>query len=333
MKILQAIFTLILIVLLSSCNGGKQDATQDSNCKKITVAQWGQEKYLIYLPFYLAIEKGLFKNEGLDIQIKYSGNDDQVFATVLKGEAQFGIGDPIFTAVSRERGAKGKVVASIVDGVSVWGVTRKDIKPIDKVEDLIGLKIGTFPAPSTVYTLIKNTIDDNKAKLSGTDVVQAPIGSGIALIENRSADIAMELEPGASLAESKGYRIVYSMAKFYGSFAFTGVTTTESYISSDKETVQKFVNAIEKSLQYIRANQDSTIIVAQFLFSTMDKTVISNAVKRMTDDNTIPRHASISKEGWQQAMDIRAQIGDLRTARPTESAVDNSFALNALKSK
>src|SRR5579863_8709222 len=83
-----------------------------SNSTKIVVAQWGQEKYLIYLPVYIAQEKGFFKARNLDVSIAFSGNDDQVFATVARGDAQFGVGDPIFTAMSRQRGFDGIVVAS-----------------------------------------------------------------------------------------------------------------------------------------------------------------------------------------------------------------------------
>src|ERR1700733_11654231 len=85
-------------IFFGGCNSCNQETSKTTVATKVTVAQWGQEKYLIYLPFYIAQEKGFFKEEGLDINVKFSGNDDQVFATVLKGEAQFGIGDPVFTA-------------------------------------------------------------------------------------------------------------------------------------------------------------------------------------------------------------------------------------------
>lgn len=329
MKKLSSLVLAIMLFGIFACNQPSKTTTSDA-LQKITVAQFGQEKYLIYLPFYLAIEKGYFKEEGLDINIKFSGNDDQVFATVLKGDAQFGIGDPVFTAVSREKGAKGKVIAAIVDGVSVWGISKGGGKEITGPKDLAGLRIGTFPAPSTVYTLIKNTIDADPV-LKASKIVQAPIGSGLALLESGSADIAMELEPNASLAESKGYKVVYSMAKSYGSFAFTGVTTTEEYINSNKPTVQHFVNALSKALAFAKNHQDSTILVAQGLFSMLDKTVVSNAVKRMVADKTIPTSVAISDKGWQLALKIRKQVGDIKTIKPTSDAVDNSFANNAKK--
>ncbi|MBK7340790.1 MAG: ABC transporter substrate-binding protein [Saprospiraceae bacterium] len=326
--------TLVISVILGGCNSCNTEKPKTNEATKITVAQWGQEKYLIYLPFYIAQEKGFFKDEGLDITVKFSGNDDQVFATVLKGEAQFGIGDPVFTAISREKGAKGKVIGSIVDGVTIWGVTNKDnIKTIEQPSDLAGLKVGTFPDPSTNYALMKKTIMKGGDLLKNTTIVQAPIGSQLALLENGSADIAMDLEPGTSIAESKGYRVVYSSPKFYGRFAFTGLTTTEEYINANKETVQKFVNAIEKALQYCHTDEAGTAEIAAKLFPNLDKTVVANAVKRMVNDKTIPDHAVMSDEAWQKAMQVRVDIGDMKEMKPTSDAVDNSFAENAAKQK
>jgi NitT/TauT family transport system substrate-binding protein len=321
---------LALVILLTACNGKKTEKIKDeTKVTEVTVAQWGQEKYLIYLPFYLAQERGFFEKQGLNIKVKYSGNDDQVFATVLKGEALLGIGDPIFTAIARENGAKGKVVASLVNGVSIWGVTKKDIPFIESSDDLKGLKLGTFPAPSTIYTLMQNTINDNN--LENTKIVQAPIGSQIALIENDDADIAMELEPGASLAVSQGYKVVYSGAKFYGPFAFTGVTTTEENIANNKETIQKFVNALEQALVFARKSLKETIETAQALFPSLDKEIVANAVNRMITDKTIPVTTAMSNESWQNALKIRLQMGDIKNLKPTEDAVDNSFANNAVK--
>ncbi|MEE9362055.1 MAG: ABC transporter substrate-binding protein [Cellulophaga sp.] len=298
----------------------------EEKTETITVAQWGQEKYLIYLPFYIAQEKGFFKDEGLEIAVKFSGNDDQVFATVLVGDAQFGIGDPVFTAISREKGAKGKVIASLVDGVAIWGVTNKDIKPIEKLDDLEGLKIGTFPAPSTNYALMKKTIVNNSEILKTTEIVQAPIGAQLALLESGGADIAMDLEPGTSIAESKGYKVIYSSPKFYGRFAFTGLTASEEYINGNKEIVQKFVNAIEKALRFCHTNEVETTEVAIKLFPNLDNVVVGNAVKRMLVDKTIPDHAVMSDEAWQKAMQVRVDIGDLKELKPTADAVDNTFA-------
>ena len=299
---------------------------------KVTIAQWGQEKYLIYLPVYLAIETGFFKEEGIEITIKFSGNDDQTFATVIKGDAEFGVGDPVFTAISRERGFKGKVVASIVDGVAIWGLTNNSkIKFIKKPSDLAGLTVGTFPEPSTNYTLMKKTIIEGGKELENTKIKQAPIGAQIALLESGEADIAMELEPATSLSVSKGYRVVYSSPKFYGPFSFTGLTTTEDLIQRNRQLIQKVVNSIEKAIRYAHSDFEGTVATALKLFPTLNESVVRMAVKRMVDEKTLPEHARVSDEAWQKALKVRIIVGDLKKQQPTSDSVDNSFAEEAMK--
>ena len=70
-----------------------------------------------------------------------------------------------------------------------------------------GLKVGTFPPPSTNYTLMQQTIVSGGEELKTTTIVPALIGSQIALLERGNADIAMVLEPAASNAEDEGYSV------------------------------------------------------------------------------------------------------------------------------
>lgn len=291
---------------------------------ELTIAQWGQEKYLIYLPFYVAMEKGYFKKNGLDIKIKFSGNDDQTFATVIKGDAQFGIGDPVFAAIAQEKGFPARVVGTLVGGVAVWGIGKKNAKVIEKVSDLAGLKVGTFPEPSTVYTLMHRLIIDNN--LTKTSIVQAPIGSQLVLLENDDAQIAMELEPSASLAESKGYKVIYSPSKFYGEFAFTGVTTTEGYLKDNPEITRAFLKSLDDAMQESHKNPAIAIEVAHKIFPNLDIAVVKNAVNRMINENIYPKHIAVGEEAWNNAISTRKFVGDIKDIAKTKATVDNSYA-------
>ncbi|HEY4905448.1 MAG TPA: ABC transporter substrate-binding protein [Candidatus Sulfotelmatobacter sp.] len=280
-----------------------------SGTTKITIAQWGQERYLIYLPVYIAQEKGFFKEQGLDVSIVFSGNDDQVFATVARGDAQFGVGDPIFTAISRNRGFDGIVVASIVDRVALWGVTKSD-KKYAKATDFADTKIGTFPRPSTTYTLVKEMIDQNKVR--GATIVEAAIGNELALLESGNADLVMLLEPAASIAESKGYHVATSFPSLWGPYAFTGLTSTETYRRANPAAVSSMRSAISRALNLAHEKPEEAVAVAQRLFPNLDSRVLQVAVKRMIDDGTIPTNVDVSKEGWLKAVSVRQNMGDLK---------------------
>jgi len=309
-----------------------RSSADDGGYRQVTVAQWGQERYLIYLPLYVAMEERFFDQQKLKVGLKFTGNDDQTFAVVIQGGAQFGIGDPAFAAISRERGFQGKVVATVVGGVAIWGLTNNDKVPvITKAEELAGLRVGTFPEPSTNYTLMKELIASRPDVLKDTTIVQAPIGSQIALLEAGKADIAMELEPATSISESKGYRVVYSSPKFHGPFAFTGVTVTENLTKTDADLVQNFVTALERAVVACHEDPNIAARVGKKLFANLDATVIEKAVGRMLDEDTFPEHVLVSDEAWQNTLRSRLTVGDLKKPQATGETVDNTFARNAMQ--
>jgi NitT/TauT family transport system substrate-binding protein len=138
----------LLLTLLASLSCSQQHS--QTKLKNVTLAHWGHEKVFIYFPLYIAMQKGYFANEGINVKILYSGNDDQVFASVIAGEAQFGFADPAFVAISRERGGPGKVIATLVGRVANWGIGKgKTIPVIQNFKLLSRLKVSSFPAPST----------------------------------------------------------------------------------------------------------------------------------------------------------------------------------------
>jgi NitT/TauT family transport system substrate-binding protein len=277
--------------------------------KRLRVAQWGQERYLIYLPFYIAQERGLFAQHGLDVEISFSGNDDQVFAAVARGDAQFGIGDPIFAAISRNRGGDGVMVGQLVDKAALWGVAREGSKPRTVPADFAGARIGTFPRPSTTYTLLREMIDS--AQVPGATILEVPIGSEAALLERGAADLVMMLEPAASTAAAAGYDIVTSFPKLWGPFAFTGLTSTASYVQNNAGTVGAMRAAMQDALDLAHRSPEVAIDIAAKLFSTINLGIIETAVRRMLTDETVPKSFAVSWEGWAAAVRIRQTMKEL----------------------
>jgi NitT/TauT family transport system substrate-binding protein len=315
-------------LLGSGCLSG-QPQSASGGCtsnRKVTIAHWGQERILIYLPLYVALDGGFFASECLDVSLKYSGNDDQVFAAVISGSADFGVGDPAFTAISRERGGPGKVVALLVGAVANWGVAAKDSKVpmITDPKQLAGLRVSSFPAPSTTFTILTEV--RQKYGLSNMQIKQMASGTELAALERGDVDLAIMLEPQTSIAETMGYRVVWSVAKFYGPFALTGVTTSDDTIARHPDIVQSVVTSIQRALDFIRQNPSATVDIVAKSFPTLPRNVVERAISRMTDDMTIPQSVRISDQAWRKTLAMRVAVGDLKSLASGLGAVDNQFA-------
>jgi len=101
----------LIIAVVLSLMFVVSSATQAAPLEKVKLAQFAQAKFLLYLPLYVAQEEGFFAKENLDVELKFAGNDDQIFAAVASGAVDFGMGDPAFTAIAAEKGFEAKTVA------------------------------------------------------------------------------------------------------------------------------------------------------------------------------------------------------------------------------
>jgi NitT/TauT family transport system substrate-binding protein len=320
--ILRSIATLLALQVLCITSSF---ADTDSKRERVVIAQFGKEKFLLYLPLYVAMEEGLFAKRGLDIDLRFAGNDDQIFATVMSGAAQFGVGDPVFAAISREKGGPGKIVALMVTKLGLAGYTNKGTVPdIIKAQDAKGLRIGSLPAPSTTYTLLSEFVRTNN--LEGTKVVQAAIGTQLAALEAGRVDLAVDLEPTVSLAESKGYRVNFLFDRFTEPQAITGISTLESTIQQRPDLVQKVVSALQEGLDQLHSDSDVSLRVTRKLFPNLSEAVIQSAVKRMVDQGVYPRSVKIDDAYWQRTLRTRLESGELKKPQALGVAVDNSFA-------
>ena len=294
---------------------------------KVTIAQFGQ--VFLYLPLYVAKNKGFFAEQGLDVSLVSTGGDDKTFAAVASGSAQFGVADPVFTAIARQEGKGGKVIASLVNGVPFWGVTyKKNIADIDSPSKFSGLRIATYPSPSTNYAVMADTINNAGLPKKAT-IVQGAFGSLITLLKADKADIAMELEPVASIAAKDGARIVYSAARKYGDFATTGITTTDEIIKNEPEKVQAVVSAIAKAVAWIRSDFEGALGVAKQEFPEVPEDVLRSALRRVLDDQVIPTSVVLTEQAWNAAVQLRRGLGEIKGEAPFAENADMQFATKA----
>ncbi|MGH9549803.1 MAG: ABC transporter substrate-binding protein [Terriglobales bacterium] len=323
MRLIQLLLASILLVQAVT----PVSAQPPTRLKPITIAQFGH--VFLYMPLYVAVKKGFFKEQGLDVKLVSTGGDEKTFTAVVTGNAQFGVSDPTFTAIARERGQGGKVVAAVVRGVPFWVVTfRRDIHKIDDPSGFKGYRIATYTAPSTSYAVMKRVLQ-NHGKQVDAKIVQGAFGTLLALLKANQADMALDIEPIVSIATHDGAHIVYSPANVLGDFAFTGLTVSDDFLKKNADDVQKAVNALAKAMTYIREDYEGTVAVAKADFPEVSEPVVREALKRLIDQGTIPASPVLSENAWNRAIDLRKEIGDLKSSGSFAENVEMKFAAKA----
>jgi len=290
----------------------------------VKIAQFGH--VFLYMPLYVAQDKGFFKDEGLDVTLISTGGDEKTFTAVSTGNAQFGVSDPTFAAIARERGQGGKVVAGIVRGVPFWVVSFDDkLKKIDNPTQFQGHKIATYTAPSTSYAVMKSILQNGGHPVDAK-IVQGAFGTLLALLKAKQADMALDIEPIVSIATSQGAHVVYSPASKLGDFAFTGLTVSDSYFNTHPGQIQGAVNALSRAMNFIQKDFEGTVAVAKKQFADVPEPVIREALKRLIQEGTIPKSPVLTKGAWDRAIALRRELGDMKGSGSFADNVDMKFA-------
>lgn len=120
---------------------------------------------IFYAPMYVAIEKGYFKEQGIDISLITGFGADKTMTAVLSGEADIGFMGPETTVYTCNEGASDLVVnfAQLTQRAGNFLVGRAEDGDFGweklKGKDVLGGRDGGMPEMVFEYILKKNGID------------------------------------------------------------------------------------------------------------------------------------------------------------------------------
>ncbi len=155
-----------LLILIAACSVLFDFNKGDESLKKIKVAEVAHT--IFYAPQYVALEKGYFKEVGLDVELFLASGADKVTAAVLSGDADIGFCGSEATIYVYNGGEKDylKTFAQLTQKDGSFLVSRKEIKDFS-IEDLKGKKIIAgraygMPEMTLHYAIKQNGLDPNK---------------------------------------------------------------------------------------------------------------------------------------------------------------------------
>ncbi|HEV8719105.1 MAG TPA: ABC transporter substrate-binding protein [Candidatus Binatia bacterium] len=203
----------------------------------------------------LALKRGMFRDEGLDVElIRMNAN---VSVTALStGDIDYTM---VFASVVRGalRGLPMKVVASFMDSSTHLLIARPEYKTI---RDLKGktLAVSNYGATSDVAARMmmrQGGVDPEKE----LKIIQLGAERGrYAALREGIVDVAVLSPPTDTDAQRQGYRI---LSRFHEHFKlpFTGVGTNLRKLKEKPDEVKRVVKAMLRANRFVRSNREGTI--------------------------------------------------------------------------
>ena len=285
---------------------------------------------VFYAPQYVAISKGFFKEEGLNIELTTGQGADTVMTSVLANQCDIGFAGPEASIYVYNEGKEDntQVFAQLTqkDGSFLVSKTNDtDFKWTDlKGKTIIPGRKGGVPYMTLEYVIKKNGMNP-ETDMVLDDSIKFDLMAGA--FTGGEADYVTLFEPTASLIEQsqKGY-IVASVGEAAGDIPYTAYFAKKSYINNHSETIQKFVNAITKGQEWVANATDREIAeaIVEF-FPDTDVTVLEKVVNRYKSINAWKTTPELKPEDFDLLQTVMLEAGELNEKVPYEEVVNMEY--------
>ena len=317
---------LITSVLLTGCS---EKPTDIQKVRLIEVTH-----SIFYTPQYVAIEMGLFEEQGLSIELTNGGGADKCMAAMVSGEADIAFMGPEASVYVYLQGRDDLAVnfAQLTqrDGSFIVGREKDDNFTIDKLKGhtILGGRKGGMPLMALEYVLKQNNLTPGVNIDVRTDVQFDMMAGAFASGE---ADYTTLFEPLASSfeLEGNGY-VVESVGRLAGYIPYTCYSALESYIEKNPEIIQGFSNALYEAMVWV--DEHSAMEVAEVIlpqFADTDVEFLAKIVQTYRDLEAWNPDLVLGEDGYDRLIDIMKLAGEIEEGAPYSEIQTPDFAIKA----
>ncbi len=260
--------------------------------------------------YYMAKEKGFYKNAGLDVKIKEYKNGTNIVNDVLKGNSTFGIGYPTLI-LDRIRGKKIILLSAIFQSSPNVLLTLKS-SSINSFKDFKGKKIMMSKNASESATLLAMFLE-NGITLKDIHIVPESFDINDLITKKVDAISAFSSDEPYTLKE-KGISYKIWDPKDYGFDFYDGILfTSAKELKNHPKIVENFTIATLEGWKYAFNHINETIKIILKKYNTQHKSkkallFEANVLKKLAYENT-KKLGNIDKDKLQRIYDIYRFIG------------------------
>jgi len=318
---------LVLFTLLISSCGGKASAPKD----KVTM-QFAWFHQIEYTGFYVAVEKGFYADENIDVTLVAGGYDMDPIAEVIANRAQFGISRSVNMVIARSKG-QDIVAIGTVFRKSPWvAVSLKDAgitNPQDLAGKTIGIEMGDpkYIENVQLMALFKKLNVDTSAityvSRDFADPIANDLQAGIADI-----DAGLFATNDLVTAQMRGMDVNTIYYSDYGVDFYANLIFAKGlFITENPDLTARFVRATLRGYQYALENPDEAVAATLKYDEKLDAKVQAAQMKAQiplidTGDQPI---SWMDENVWQNTVDILLAGGFIPSKVDVASLYTNKF--------
>jgi NitT/TauT family transport system substrate-binding protein len=221
-------------------------------------------------PLFYAAKTGLFKKNGLDVEVVKLANGAAILAAMAGGSIQLGQGSVLALVQAYSKGLPFTVIGNLATFDTArpnFGMLALNGSPIKTAKDLQGRTIGVVALQDALSLATYAWLDANGVDRASVKFVELPASATLAAMEQGRVDVSTFYEPFFSsyLATGKVHVIADPFEALGKHFSTAVLYATTTWAAANRETVDRFVRATQEASVYTAAHErDVSAVTAEY---------------------------------------------------------------------
>jgi len=222
-----------------------------------------------FVPADVGVRTGIFKNNGIDVEISSFGGDARVQQAMAADGIDVGIGSgPGLAFIAKGSPVKG--IAAMAGPPLLFALVVRNDDSVKTVDDLKGRKVGVSTVGSVTSWIVSEV---SRQKGWGFDgIAQVPIGEDaarVAALKTKAFDAAIvNLAVALNYVQRGEGRILLRFGDLVKDFHIHVIFATDKAIAAKPEALRAFLKGWFESVAFMRANKDKTLAIAGEVMGT-----------------------------------------------------------------
>jgi len=270
---------------------------------------------------FMAKEEGLFKKNGLDVELIHIPSSSRGIQAILAGEIAFSYMDGNNAVQANLKGAGLALVAGATNHMVFSLMAKPEIK---KISDLRGKKIGITRIGSSTHTSALYALSQAGLKPSDYQILPLmEVPNILTALMAGQVDAGVVSPPTNSRARKAGLNELMNIAKEGPEYVSVAIGTTRAYIKANEDTVRRVVRAYAEAVQLFKANKQIGIRVLQKYTKVQDQEILEDAYNQFREYLENPPY--VSRKGMETILaELAEREPQAKQAKP-EDFMDMRF--------
>lgn len=261
---------------------------------------------------WVADVAGLFKKNGLDVQVIYTR---AAIEALVAGEIDFGQMTGSLMSSAKLQGADPVMLASVQDVLNDRLVARPQIK---SVEELRGKRIGIFRFGAASHLRVLNVLP--RYGMTDRDVTFLQIGdtpARLIALFGGSIDATLASPPDHLEAVRGGMRLLLNLADLNVPYQGAGLVTTRRVLARKRDIARRFLQAFVEAIHVVKSNSEVSKRAFAKYRQTKDEKQLEAAYEALREVVKPKPYPSV--EGFKTILaDLSERVPAARTANPKD---------------